>query len=144
MGRFKKFIESETPKQNQKKKEKQGNVFKRKKRHKHVYKSKTNTQDFLNKMKEKGATIGSYSLMDAINSKNQKIQLDSNNIKKKSKNEKIKIQEFVDDSTEKEKEAMRNFVLSRYYDEEVEEEDDDDVFTQQTLDNKQKDDIISF
>ena len=40
---------------------------------------------------------------------------------------------------------MRNFVLSRYYEEEVEDEDDDDgVFTQQTLDNKQKNDIISF
>ena len=36
-------------------------------------------------MKEKGATIGSYSLMDAINSKNQKIQLDNNNIKKNKK-----------------------------------------------------------
>ena len=144
MGRFKKFIESEAPKSNDRKRDKTGNVFKRKKRNKRVYKSKISREDFLNKMKDKGATVSAYSLMDALNSKNKQVK---NNIydKKQSKNQKtneIK-HEFVDDSSEKEKEAMRNFVLSRYYEEELENEEDD-IFTQKTLNDDKKDDIISF
>lgn len=143
MGRFKKFINSEAPKPVQKKKEKSGNVFKRRRRKKNVYKSKVNKEDFLKKMEAKGATIGSYSIMDAINSKNQKIK-QSYDVKKTKKTEKIKMEELEDDSTEAEKEAMRNFVLSRYYEEQVEEEEEEEVFTQQALNNNNKDDIISF
>ena len=72
MSRFKKFIESEMPNKNHKKREKKGNVFKRRRKGRRIYKSKVSREEFLNNMKAKGATINSYSIIDAINAKNKK------------------------------------------------------------------------
>ena len=146
MGRFKKFIEKEVPNNNTKRREETGNAFKRNKRNKRIYKSKISKEDFLNKMKKKGATLSGFSLMDAINTKSQtnKYENKYDTTKEEEKKTMKKKEEFVDNSSEKEKEAMRNYVLARYYEEEDVEDEEDDTFTQKNLSIDKKDDIISF
>ena len=151
MSRFKKFINSESLKSNPKKREQTGNAFKRKKRNKRFYKSKLSNEELQNKMKEKGATISAYSLMDAINSKTNQVKKNNYDLKKeKTQIVNNKKKELVIESNEKEKEAMKNFVLARYYEEEdeeneQEESDEDITYTQNVLTNSnKKKDIISF
>ena len=148
MSRFKKFIESEMPNKNHKKREKKGNVFKRRRKgSKRIYKSKVSREEFLNNMKAKGATINSYSIIDAINAKNKKQNnYDKKNETKveqqKSKPVKNEIVEEYDNYNEEEKQAMKNLVLLQYYEQQI-EEDEEEINTENILAEK-KDDFISF
>lgn len=147
MSRFKKFIESEMPNKNHKKREKKGNVFKRRRKGgKRIYKSKVSREEFLNNMKAKGATINSYSIIDAINAKNKK-QNNCNKTENKTKQKqsqpvKNEIVEEYDNYNEEEKQAMKNLVLLQYYEQQI-EEDEEEINTANILAEK-KDDFISF
>ena len=148
MSRFDKFIKKELPKKNDRRNEQKGNVFKRKRKHKRVYKSNISREDFLNKMKNKGATVQSYSIMDAIKHKKKMIKKIDSLKQEKSINEKNK-KEFnfmeQDNTSEKDKESLKNFVLSRYYEEEETDDESDAIITHPTIiKDKKHDDIIMF
>lgn len=147
MSRFKKFIESEMPNKNHKKREKKGNVFKRRRKGRRIYKSKVSREEFLNNMKAKGATINSYSIIDAINAKNKKQNnCDKTENKTKQKHSKPVNNEIVeeyDNYNEEEQQAMKNLVLLQYYEQQV-EEDDEEINTENVLDTEKKNDFISF
>ena len=151
MSRFDKFIKKELPKKNDRRNEQKGNVFKRKRKHKRVYKSNISREDFLNKMKNKGATVQSYSIMDAIKhkEKNDKKKIDSLKQEKSINEKKNKKKEFnfmeQDNTSEKDKESLKNFVLSRYYEEEETDDESDAIITHPTIiKDKKHDDIIMF
>lgn len=150
MSRFKKFIESEMPNKNNKKREKKGNMFKRRRKGgKRIYKSKVSREQFLNNMKAKGATINSYSIIDAINAKtknkkqNNCDKTENKTKQKHSKPVKNEIVEEYDNYNEEEKQAMKNLVLLQYYEQQI-EEDEEEINTANILDAEKKDDFISF
>lgn len=151
MSRFDKFIKKELPTKNETRSEEQGNRFKRNGRKRRVYKSRTNKKDFLNKMKTNGATVQNFSIMDALKNKQTNNRNKLHNTKKaetinKKDNDKTKFNFLEQNKTsEKDKEMLKNFVLSRCYEDEESGEESDDVDIQPTImENNKKDNIIMF
>lgn len=152
MGRFKQFIESNNEKEKKNnKKGNTGNVFKRNCRKKRIYKPRCNKEEFLNKMKSKGATIQSYSIFDAVQKKENKSEKRSEKRAERKNKKDIKKMELnkiysniEEDMSEYDNDKMKDYVLSRYYEEQVEEEEIE--LNNQIISNgvNTSDDIISF